>query len=100
MAEVMEAGVEEKLFRRKSFSITGHLGQPRDRIVALIKAAGGTFDPTPRWGTTYLITNQDWSAGTVKGSASRKLQAARDLGVQIISEAKFFEMLSETTTSQ
>ena len=94
VAEVMEAGAESKPFKGKSFSITGHLGQPRAKIVQLIEQAGGRFDESPKWGTTYLITNLDWTAGTVKGSASKKLQAAKDNRVTIISEAKFFEMLA------
>lgn len=94
VAEVMEAGVDGLVLKGKSFSITGHLSQPRDRIVSLITNAGGTFHKEPVWGTTYLITNADWSNGsTVAPGTSRKLMKARNNGTKIISEAVFLAML-------
>lgn len=93
VAEVMEAGAEEKPFRGKSFSITGHLSRPRDNIVALIEQAGGRFDKTPNFHTTYLITNADWTAATASPGASRKFQAARQNGTKIITETVFLAML-------
>lgn len=93
VAEVMEAGAEEKPLRGKSFSISGHLGKRREDVVALIEQAGGRFDKSPSFGTTYLITNGDWSAATVAPGASRKLEAARRNGTKIITEAVFLAML-------
>lgn len=92
--EVMEAGAIDKVFHRKSFSITGHLSRPRPAIVALIEQAGGRFDKEPNWGTTYLITNMDWTAATVDPKASRKFNKARQNGVKIISEKTFLDFLS------
>lgn len=97
VAEVMDAGVDEKVFRGKSFSITGHLSQTRERIVSLIEGAGGTFHKTPAWGTTYLITNADWSEGsTIASGTSRKLEAARRNGVKIINERTFLDLLTQS----
>ncbi len=92
VAEVMEAGAETKPLKGKSFSITGHLSRPRDNIVALIEQAGGRFDKTPSFGTTYLITNQDWSEGTVHG-VSKKLQKARSNGTKVLTEQQFLDLL-------
>lgn len=95
VAEVMEAGAEEKILKGKSFSITGHLAQPRNTIVQLIENAGGRFDKTPSWGTNYLITNADWNTGsTVESGRSKKLIAAQRNGTKIISEQQFLDMLT------
>jgi len=93
-AEVMEAGSETKPLRGKSFSITGHLSKRREDIVALIVQAGGRFDKSPSFGTTYLITNMDWTAGTENPGQSKKLAAARRGGTKIISESEFLSMLT------
>ncbi|HEY8095899.1 MAG TPA: BRCT domain-containing protein [Methylobacter sp.] len=90
VAEVMEI---TDAFKGKRFSITGHLGLPRKEIVELIQRAGGFFDSEPKFGTNYLITNPDWSAKTIKSGTSRKLELARQNGIQIISEDHFFHML-------
>ena len=91
VAEVMEAGVDTQVLRGKSFSITGHLGLPRDKIVEMIQAAGGRYDKTPAWGTTYLITNLDWSG---ERNSSKKLVAAHRNGIKILKEADFLKMLA------
>lgn len=96
VAEVLEAGAEEKVFRGKSFSITGHLSRPRPAIVALIEQAGGRFDKTPAWGTTYLLTNADWSGGQ---ATSKKLQKALDLGIKLLKEEDFLRMLASSSSS-
>ncbi len=92
-AEIMEAGADTKPLRGKSFSITGHLSKKREDIVALIVQAGGRFDKSPSFGTSYLVTNQDWTAATVSPGASKKLAAARRNGTKVITEAQFLEML-------
>ncbi len=91
VAEVMEAGIETRPLKGKSFSITGHLSKPRNAIIALIEQAGGTFHKTPAWGTTYLITNEDWSG---EQTSSKKLIAARANRVQLLSEEKFLAMVT------
>lgn len=91
VVEVMEV---TNAFRGKSFSITGHLGRKRDDIVKIIEQAGGTFHKAPDWGTTYLITNRDWNAGsTTRPGASRKLLKAQRNGTKIITEEEFCNML-------
>lgn len=87
----MEAGIETKPLRGKSFSITGHLSKPRNAIIALIEQAGGTYNKEPAWGTTFLITNEDWSG---EQTSSKKLIRARANGTRLLSEAKFLEMVT------
>lgn len=87
----MEAGVNTQVLRGKSFSITGHLGFPRDKIIEMIRAAGGRYDKIPAWGTTYLITNQDWSG---ERTSSKKLVAAHRNSIKILKEEDFLRMLA------
>jgi NAD-dependent DNA ligase len=78
----------------KTFSITGHLGVPRDDVVRIIETAGGKFEPEPRFGVTYLITNKSWNKGsTVKAGTSNKLLKAERLGIKILSEMQFCQMV-------
>lgn len=93
VAEVMEAGADSRHLKGKSFSITGHLAKKREDVVALIEQAGGRFDKTPSFGTTYLITNADWTATTVSPGSSRKFEAAKRNGTKIISEQQFLDLL-------
>jgi NAD-dependent DNA ligase len=80
----------------KSFSITGHLGLPRNEIIKIIEKAGGLFHKSPSWGTNYLVTNFDWNDGaTIASGASRKLEAAKSKGVKIISEQILYKMISD-----
>lgn len=90
IVEVMEV---TDAFKGKQFSITGHLSRRRADIVKIIETAGGRFDKQPDYGTTYLITNKDWTAATVQKGASKKLLRAHERGVKIISEQRFYDML-------
>lgn len=82
-----------------SFSITGHLGLPRDEVVKIIETAGGEFHKAPTWNTKYLVTNNDWNAGsTVKAGTSRKLEAARRNGTKVITERELYDMISKGET--
>ena len=90
VVEVMEV---TNAFNGMSFSITGHLGRKRDDIVKIIETAGGRFDKQPDFHTTYLITNRDWTAATVRKGASKKLLRAQERGTKIISESVFCQML-------
>lgn len=83
---VMEPG---KKLQGLSFSITGHLGTPRHKIVQMIQELGGRFDERPIWGTKYLLTNKDW---TTQGT-SAKFQKAKDLGIKMMTEAQFYELI-------
>ncbi len=89
--EVMEVS---NALRGRTFSITGHMGRPRDVIVKIIETAGGRFEPRPRRGTNYLITNRDWNRGsTVEAKKSSKLIEAERNGIKIISEDEFCQMV-------
>lgn len=94
VVEVMEVS---NALKGKSFSITGHLGVPRDRVVKIIETAGGTFEERPRYGTNYLITNKDWNANsTVAANKSSKLIEAERNGIKIISEDQFCQMIIDS----
>ena len=96
LATIIEVMEVQNALRGKRFSITGHLGRPRKEIVAIIEQAGGNFDKAPVWGTTYLITNNDWNKGsTIKKGASKKLLKAQEQGIKIISEQAFYDMIIE-----
>jgi len=100
IAEVLEV---ENAFNQNgrplTFAITGHLGRPRKDIINIIEQAGGRFEKTSRWGVNYLITNNDWTQGSVKGSKSNKLRKAEELGIKIIGEQQFYDMLMEGSTA-
>lgn len=76
-----------------SFCITGHLSKPRPFIQKLITQAGGRCDSNLTQNTDFLITNEDWSAGSVSGKSS-KFQKAKNYGTRIITEEKFFHFLT------
>lgn len=79
----------------KTFSITGHLGLPRADVVKIIHQSGGKFEERPRHGVNYLITNNDWTKGTIKGKVSSKFDEARRLGIKILSEDEFYKLIIE-----
>ena len=88
--EVME--IEGEPLKGMTFCITGHLAKPRKEVEALIEQAGGQCTGNVTYGTTYLVSNEDWSAGTVN-KVSSKYNKAKKIGVPIISEARLLEML-------
>lgn len=94
VAEVVAVMEVTDTLKGKSFCMTGHLGKPREEIARLIVQAGGTVDKTVVYSTNYLITNKDWTASTVKGKSAKFAKAERN-GTKIISEEKFFEMLTK-----
>jgi len=79
----------EKKLQKKRFSITGHLGAPRAKVIQMIQELGGIFDKSPVWGTHYLICNNDWTSKT----PSIKFAKAKENGTQIITEAQFYKMI-------
>lgn len=101
VATVLDVMEIDGVLKGKSFSITGHLGLPRDQVVAIVERAGGTFHKAPTWGTTYLITNKDWNEGsTVASGTSRKLEAARRNGVKILTEAQLYDLIVKLSEGQ
>lgn len=94
LATIVEIMEVENALKGKRFSITGHLGRPRKEIEEIIRKSGGFFDKAPGYGTHYLITNADWNPNsTVQKGASLKLLKAGKLGVRIISESQFYDMI-------
>jgi NAD-dependent DNA ligase len=91
VVEVMEVS---NALKGKIFSVTGHVGVTRDRLIKIIETAGGQFEPRPRHGVHYLITNKDWNRGsTVEAKRSSKLIEAEKNRIKIISEDQFCQMI-------
>jgi DNA ligase (NAD+) len=73
----------------KSFCFTGKLNtMKRAEAEEIVKSLGGTIKSSVKKGLSYLVTN-DKSTGTVKN------KNAIDLGVEIIDEAQFSELIKE-----
>ena len=68
-----------------SFCITGKLSMKRDDLVKIIEANGGKNASVGK-DLTYLICND-------KTSTSGKSKKAKDLGIPVISEEEFMEMI-------
>lgn len=69
----------------KSFCITGKLSMKRDDLVKIIEANGGKIASVNK-NLTYLICND-------KTSTSGKSKKAMDLGIPVISEDEFMELI-------
>ena len=69
----------------KRVVITGVLSRPRGHFVERLEAAGGTFVSSVSKNTDYVLAGED---------AGSKLERARSLGVPVIDEAGFEELLS------
>jgi DNA ligase (NAD+) len=64
--------------------ITGTLSQSRDEIADIIRSHGGKVSGSVSAKTTYLLAGEE---------AGSKLDKATNLGVQVLDEAKFREMI-------
>jgi DNA ligase (NAD+) len=69
----------------KRVVITGTLQRPRDYFVERLEAAGGTFTSSVSKNTDYVLAGEE---------AGSKLDKARELGVSVLDEAGFEELLS------
>jgi DNA ligase (NAD+) len=69
----------------KRVVITGTLSGPRDRFIERLEAAGGMFTSSVSKNTDYVLAGEE---------AGSKLDRARALGVPVIDEAAFEELLS------
>lgn len=69
----------------KRIVITGTLSQPRSYYVERIEAAGGTFTSSVSRNTDYVLAGED---------AGSKLGRASSLGVPVLDEAAFEELIS------
>jgi DNA ligase (NAD+) len=93
VGRLMEAGlnferektrVSEGPLAGKRVVITGTLSRPRGHFVERVEAAGGTFTSSVSKSTDYVLAGED---------AGSKLERARSLGVPVIDEAGFEELL-------
>jgi DNA ligase (NAD+) len=69
----------------KRMVITGTLSRPRGEFVERLEAAGGTFTSSVSRNTDYVLAGEE---------AGSKLERARELGVPVIDEAGFEELVS------
>ncbi len=83
MARIKQAGASER-FAGMTFVITGTLpGLERKQAAEMIEQNGGKVSGSVSKKTTYLLAGEN---------AGSKLAKAKDLGVQVISEAQLLEM--------
>jgi DNA ligase (NAD+) len=91
---LMEAGLDferekarfsEGPLAGKRLVITGTLSRPRDHFIERVETAGGTLTSSVSKNTDYVLAGEE---------AGSKLERARALGVPVIDEAEFEELLS------
>jgi DNA ligase (NAD+) len=73
----------------KKMVITGTLSRPRGEFVERLEAAGGTFTSSVSKNTDYVLAGEE---------AGSKLDRARELGVPVIDEAGFEELVSRASS--
>ena len=79
-----EGGPSEGPLNGKRVVITGTLDRPRSYYVGRLEAAGGTFTSSVSKNTDYVLAGEE---------AGSKLERARELGVPILDDAGFEELL-------
>ena len=79
-----EKRVSEGPLAGKRVVITGTLSRPRGHFVERLEAAGGTFTSSVSKSTDYVLAGED---------AGSKLERARGLGVPVLDEAGFEELV-------
>ncbi|PIU49250.1 MAG: DNA ligase (NAD(+)) LigA, partial [Desulfobacterales bacterium CG07_land_8_20_14_0_80_52_14] len=80
-----DVGGRKGIFEGKTFVITGNLERmTRGEAKAIIEREGGKVGSAVTRGTDFLV------AGNAPGS---KLMRAREMGIRIIGEAEFYQML-------
>jgi DNA ligase (NAD+) len=77
--------VESGPLKGTTWVLTGTLGMPRDDAAELIRKAGGTVTSSVSKKTTHLLAGE---------SAGSKLEKATKLGIPILDEAAFLELIS------
>ncbi len=84
------ASMEAQIFEGKTFVITGSVYHyaNRDEVKAVIESKGGKVAGSVSAKTHYLINND-------VNSTSSKNKKAKDLGIPIITEEEFIQMLGE-----
>jgi DNA ligase (NAD+) len=79
------ASISDGPLAGKRMVITGTLSRPRGEFVERLEAAGGTFTSSVSKNTDYVLAGEE---------AGSKLERARELGVPVIDEAGFEELVS------
>ena len=79
-----EGGPSEGPLNGKRVVITGTLDRPRSYYVGRLEAAGGTFTSSVSKNTDYVLAGEE---------AGSKLERAKELGVPILDDAGFEELL-------
>ena len=80
-----EAGVQ-KLFAGKTFVFTGRISLPREEARSIVERLGGKVVSSVSKKTDYVVAGEE---------AGSKFELALKLGVKIINEAEFREMVKE-----
>jgi len=89
---IQEEGEEDNRFLGKTFVLTGSLEQyTREQAGEIIEKFGGKVSGSVSKKTTYVLAGEE---------AGSKLKKAQELGVQIISEKDFNEMIKKWFTFQ
>ncbi len=83
--EKEESGPAQGPLAGKRIVITGTLSRPRGDYVERVEAAGGTFTSSVSKNTDYVLAGEE---------AGSKLDRARELGVPVLDEAGFEELLA------
>ena len=82
--EATGAALAKSAFEQSTWVITGTLSQPREEIAEAIIGRGGKVSGSVSKKTTYLLAGKE---------AGSKLDKAKKLGVRVLSEAEFREIL-------
>jgi len=82
--EADRKGTEGHALSGTSWVITGTLSEPREVFEELIRRSGGRSTSSVSKKTNYLLAGED---------AGSKLDKARQLGIEIVDEGKFREMI-------
>ena len=88
---ILDAGVTIKQrasgsLNGKKVCFTGSMNTPRAKLQKMVEDAGGIVDKSVGKGTVYLVTEDE-------NSTSSKIQAARRLGIKILSESDFMSLV-------
>lgn len=83
VAPVQEQSSGSNRLAGKTVVITGTLSQPREKFAAIVEAEGGKVSGSVSKKTSYVL------AGDAAGS---KLEKAKELGVEVLSEEQFMNL--------
>ncbi len=74
-----------QIFLGKTFVLTGALSKPRKEVEALIESHGGKCSSSVSKKTDYVLAGEE---------AGSKLDKAKELGVKVLDEKQFLEMIN------